>query len=218
MILNWAGGTVSPRIQLNANLYYMDYKDQLILTGNINDVGAYIRANVADSYRAGLELDASIQFSDKFSIRPNLALSNNKIKDFVLVRDGVTTNLGDTNIAFSPSIIAGNVISYTPSSGFELALYSKLVGDQYLSNTDTEESKLEGYFTTDFNITYEIRTGRIFKSVVLSGLVNNIFDEQYVSNGYTFLDNFSTPGNSFEVQGFYPQAGINFLVGASFNF
>ncbi|MEK6153230.1 TonB-dependent receptor [Flavobacteriaceae bacterium 3-367] len=209
---------VSPRIQLNANLYYMDYKDQLIVTGNINDVGAYIRANVADSYRAGLELDASIQFSDKFSMRPNLALSSNKIKDFVLVRDGVTTNLGDTNIAFSPSIIAGNVISYAPLNDFELALYSKLVGDQYLSNTDTEASMLEGYFTTDFNITYEIRTRRIFKSVVLSGLVNNIFDERYVSNGYTFLDNFSTPGNSFEVQGFYPQAGTNFLLGASFNF
>lgn len=209
---------VSPRLQINANLYYMDYKDQLILTGNINDVGAYIRANVPDSYRLGLELDANIEFSEKFSVRPNVALSNNKIKDFVLIRDGVTTNLGDTNIAFSPSVIAGNIISFTPSTGFEIALYSKYVGDQYLSNTDTEASKLEDYFTTDLNITYEIETRRFFKSIVLSGLVNNIFDEQYVSNGYTFLDNFSTPGNSFEVQGFYPQAGINFLVGASFNF
>ncbi len=209
---------VSQNFQLNANTYYMRYKDQLVLTGDIDDTGDYLRANVDKSYRAGLELDANIRISEKFAVRPNVAISINKIEDFILTRDGATQNLGDTNIAFSPNIVAGNVIAYAPFENLSLSLLSKYVGEQYLSNTDTEASKLEGYFTNDLNVSYEIIPKKLLKSIVLSALVNNIFDVKYVSNGYTYLDNFSDPNNSVEVQGYFPQAGINFLLGATLRF
>lgn len=209
---------LSPSVQVNTNVYYMNYKDQLVLTGALNDVGAPLRANIGDSYRLGLEIDANIRFNDKLSIRPNVAISSNKNLDYFIDRDGLLQDLGNTTIAFSPSVIAGNIFTYAPTNSLNLSLLSKYVGEQYLSNTDTEASKLDSYFTTDFNITYEIKMNRILKSIVLSGLVNNILNEKYVSNGYTYLDDFSTPGNSFEVQGYYPQAGTNFLLGATVNF
>jgi iron complex outermembrane receptor protein len=209
---------VSTNVQLNTNMYYMSYKDQLVLTGELNDVGAPLRENIGDSYRLGLEIDANIRINDKFSIRPNVALSTNKNVDFFIDRDDVLQDLGNTNIAFSPSLVAGNILSYTPCEAMNLSLLSKYVGEQYLSNTDTEASRLDSYFTTDFNVTYEIKMNRILKSIVISGLVNNILNEKYVSNGYTYLDSWSTPGNTFEVQGFYPQAGTNFLIGATLSF
>ncbi|MEP1015700.1 MAG: TonB-dependent receptor, partial [Maribacter dokdonensis] len=173
---------------------------------------------IGDSYRLGLEVDANILLGEKFSLRPNIAISQNKNKDFFIDRDGLLQGLGDTNIAYSPGLVAGNVLSYMPCDAMNISLYSKFVGEQYLSNTDTEASKLDSYFTTDFNITYEINMNSIVKSIVFSGLVNNIFNEKYVSNGYTYVDSWSTPGNSFEVQGYYPQAGTNFLLGATVNF
>lgn len=209
---------VSPSVQVNTNVYYMNYKDQLVVTGELNDVGAPLRENIGDSYRLGLEVDANIILGEKFSLRPNIAISQNKNKDFFIDRDGMLQGLGDTNIAYSPGLVAGNVLSYMPCDAMNISLYSKFVGEQYLSNTDTEASKLDSYFTTDFNITYEINMNSIVKSVVFSGLVNNIFNEKYVSNGYTYVDSWSTPGNSFEVQGYYPQAGTNFLLGATVNF
>ena len=209
---------VSTNVQVNTNLYYMNYKDQLVVTGELNDVGAPLRENVGDSYRFGLEVDANIRLGDKFSVRPNIAISDNKNKDFFIDRDGLLQGLGDTNIAYSPGLVAGNILSYMPSEVLSLSLYSKFVGEQYLSNTDTEASKLDSYFTNDFNVTYEVKMNRVVKSIVFSGLVNNIFNEKYVSNGYTYVDSWSTPGNSFEVQGYYPQAGTNFLLGATVNF
>ena len=209
---------VSADVQVNTNLYYMGYKDQLVLTGELNDVGASLRENVGDSYRFGLEIDANIRLGDKFNLSPNVSISDNKNKDFFIDRDGLLQGLGDTDIAYSPGLVAGNVLSYMPCDALSLSLYSKFVGEQYLSNTDTEESKLDSYFTNDFNITYEIKMNSVVKSVVFSGLVNNILNEKYVSNGYTYLDSWSTPGNTFEVQGYYPQAGTNFLLGATVNF
>ncbi|WP_437369488.1 TonB-dependent receptor [Maribacter litoralis] len=209
---------VSPSVQVNTNVYYMNYKDQLVLTGGLNDVGAPLRENVGDSYRFGLEVDANIRLGDKFNLRPNIAISDNKNKDFFIDRDDELQGLGDTNIAFSPGFVAGNILSYMPCEALNLSLYSKFVGEQYLSNTDTEASKLDSYFTNDFNVTYEIKMNTFVKSIVMSGLVNNVFNEKYVSNGYTYVDSWSTPGNSFEVQGYYPQAGTNFLLGATVNF
>ena len=209
---------VSPAVQVNTNVYYMKYKDQLVVTGELNDVGAPLRENVGDSYRLGLEVNANIRLGDKFNLRPNIAISDNKNVDFFTDRDGKLQDLGNTIIAFSPSLIAGNILGYLPTESLSLSLYSKYVGEQYLSNTDTEASKLDAYFTTDFNVSYEIKMNTILKSIVFSGLVNNIFNEKYVSNGYTYLDSWSTPGNTFEVQGYYPQAGTNFLLGATVNF
>ena len=105
-----------------------------------------------------------------------------------------------------------------PYKNLNINFLSKFVSEQYLSNTDTEASKLDSYFTSDLNLTYTINPTSIFKSIVFSGLINNIFNKEYVDRGYTYLDYWSTPGNSFEIQGYYPQATRNFLVGATFKF
>lgn len=204
-------------LQLNTNAYYMLYDNQLVLTGAIDNVGEYLRENVKDSYRLGLEIDANVKISKKFNFNTNVAISQNKIKDLTIERDGALQNFGNTTLAFSPSIISGSALSYMPYKNLQLTLLGKYVGDQYLSNTDTEASKIDGYFVSDFNVVYEIKVNKIFKSIVLKGLVNNIFDKEYVDRGYTYLDTWSGP-TAVEVQGFYPQATINFLLGATLNF
>jgi iron complex outermembrane receptor protein len=213
---------VSPDVQVNTNIYYMNYKDQLVLTGELNDVGAPLRENVGDSYRLGLEIDAAIRLSDKFSLQPNIALSTNKNQDFVFQRDGVLEELGNTNIAYSPNIIFGNMFMYSPTDTFQVSLLSKYVGEQYMGNIDAEASILDAYSQTDFNVQYELKCDGFLKSIVFSGLVNNIFDAKFESNGYffTFDDDFSDPNviTTIEGAGFYPQAGINFLLGATVNF
>lgn len=213
---------VSQAVQLNTNVYYMHYKDQLVLTGALNDVGAPLRANVDFSYRMGLEIDATIALGDQFRIRPNVALSSNKNKDFIFEKNGILRDLGDTNIAFSPNVIVGNVLTYLPKENLQFSLLSKYVGKQYMGNIDSEVSTLSAYSQTDFNVQYEILTNSFIKSIVLSGLVNNIFDSLYVSNGYFYTYDFGDENTgeilTGEGAGYYPQAGINFLLGATFNF
>ena len=212
----------SNKIQLNTNVYYMLYKNQLVLTGEIDNVGAPIRENSGDSYRLGLEVDATFRVTNKFHVRPNIALSTNKNRDFVTSRDGSLVNLGNTNISFSPSVVAGNILVFQPTEKLQMAFLSKFVGEQYMGNVDSEVSKLDSYFVNDFNVTYELKPKSIFKSIVLSALVNNVFGEKYVSNGYyyTYDDDFSNPGTiqTIEGTGYYPQATTNFLVGATLRF
>ena len=114
-------------------------------------------------------------------------------------------------------MVAANIFTYKPKDNIQLSFLSKFVGDQYLSNTDTKASKLDGYFVSDFNVAYKINFNKVFKSIIFSGLLNNVFNEKYISNGYTYLDTWTGP-TSFEVQAYYPQAGINFLLGATFSF
>ena len=207
---------------LSANLYYMDYKDQLVLTGQLDDSGGFIRETSGNSYRAGLEVEGDFRVLQQLHVRPNIALSSNKNKDYTTSRDGELVNLGTTNISFSPSFIAGNSIDYSPTQNLQVALLSKYVGEQYLGNIDSQTSKLDAYFLNDFSVNYTITNLSFAKSLVLQGLVNNIFDVKYISNGYfyTYDDDFSTPGTvtTIEGAGFYPQAGINFLVGATLTF
>jgi len=205
------------RFSLNANVYYMQYKNQLVLTGALDNVGEYLRENVDNSYRLGLELDARIALSDQIALNSNLALSQNKIEALTINRDSVLQNLGDTNIAFSPNMITTHAIEYAPNTQFRVALIGKYVGEQYLSNTDTEASKLEGYFVGDLNLNYELKLDKVFKSIVFSGMVNNLFDTEYVDRGYTYLDTWSGSTAS-ELQGYYPQATRNFLLGLTLKF
>jgi iron complex outermembrane receptor protein len=212
----------SEKVQVSTNAYFMDYRDQLVLTGEIDDVGAPIRATSGKSYRLGLEVDASVALSEKISLRPNIALSSNKNVDFVTSRNGQLVNLGNTNISFSPGIVGGNSIEYRPLKNLQIAWLSKYVGEQYMGNIDSEVSKLDAYFINDLNVVYELENVPLAKSVVLTALVNNIFNVEYVANGYffTFDDDFSNPGTVTTVEGagFYPQATINFLLGASILF
>ena len=207
----------SERLRLNANVYYMQYNNQLVLTGALDDVGEYLRENVDKSYRLGLELDATLFLSDQFSLNSNLALSRNKIQDLTIDRDGSLQNLGDTNIAFSPDLITTHALEYTPNSKFRAALIGKYVGEQYMSNTDTEASKLDSYFVTDLNFSYVLPLKTVFKSVVFTGMINNLLDLEYEDRGFTYLDTWSGPTAS-EVQGYYPQATLNFLAGVTVTF
>ncbi|ESU29115.1 thiamin-regulated outer membrane receptor Omr1 [Flavobacterium limnosediminis JC2902] len=213
---------VSPKTRLNVNAYYMEYKDQLVLTGQLDEVGSPIRSNVGDSYRLGLEMDAAVSIFEQLVIRPNVTVSVNRNKDFVFQRNGALENLGDTNIAYSPNFIAGNIIAYSPVKTLQLSLLTKVVGEQYMGNIDSETSKLKGYFVNDFSVNWEIKTKSVLKSIIIIGLVNNIFDYDYVSNGYfyTYDDDFSNPGTitTIEGAGYYPQAGINAMIGATLKF
>ena len=206
----------------NANGYLMLYNEQLVLTGNIDGVGNPIRTNSGESYRVGLELEAVIPVTSKLTLQPNMTLSANRNRETIIPFDGVLQNLGETDIAFSPNIIAANAIVYQPIGNLQMSLLSKFVGDQFMSNTEAELSRLDSFFTTDFNINYTLKTKSVFDSIVFTGLVNNIFDKEFVSNGYyfTFDDDFSNPGtiSTVEGAGFYPQATINFLVGVTLNF
>ena len=216
--LGWRHNTKN--VALSTNLYYMFYQNQLVLTGALDDVGSPIRATSGKSYRFGLEIDANIKLSDKFSVQPNIAISSNKNTDFVTNRDGSLVNLGSTNISFSPDIVAGNMLNFQPSENFQLALLSKYVGEQYMGNLDTENSKLDSYFVNDFNVTYHIPINKAIKSIDFNLLVNNIFGEEYVSNGYygTYDDTWSVPGETttLDYAGYYPQATTNFLILPSF--
>ncbi len=218
--LGWRYNT--EKVKVNSNAYFMDYRDQLVLTGAIDDVGAPIRATSGKSYRLGLEIDAEILLAPALKIRPNIALSTNKNVDFVTSRDGSLVNLGNTNISFSPDIVAGNIIEYTPVKNFQIAFLSKYVGEQYMGNIDSEVSKLDSYFINDLNLIYRLEEVPLAKVITFSAVVNNLFNVKYVSNGYffTFDDDFSNPGTVTTVEGagFYPQATTNFLIGATILF
>ena len=190
-------------VKINSNIYYMAYKDQLILTGKLDEVGSPIRSNSDKSYRLGLEVDATIVISEKFIIRPNFTLSDNKNVDLNIGFGDVTTD-----IAYSPSIIAGNIFIYKPIEGLYVSLLQKFVGEQFMNNVDSIEAKLESYFVNDLNVSYEIKPKSVFQSITITGLVNNVFDKKYVSNGYMW-DVYPY---------YYPQAGINFLAGLTLKF
>lgn len=207
----------SERLRLSTNVYYMQYNNQLVLTGALDNVGEYLRENVDKSYRLGFELDAIVVLSDKFTLNSNFALSKNKVQDLIINRDGALQNLGDTNIAFSPNVITTNAIEYAPNSKFRATLIGKYVGEQYMSNTDTVASKLDSYFVTDLNFSYTINFKSVFKSIVIRGMVNNLLDLEYVDRGYTYLDTWSGPTAS-EIQGYYPQATRNFILGMTMIF
>lgn len=194
----------SAKARFNANFFYMGYKDQLILTGALDDVGNPIRSNTENSYRAGLEIDATISLFKNVTISPNIAISSNK--NINLTVDNV--NYGNTNIAFSPNVVAGNALSYRPNSQFTIALLSKFVGSQFLNNIELPAAKLPSYFVQDINFSYELRPKKFCKTIVLNGLINNVLNKEYVSNGYMF-DIFPY---------YYPQAGTNFLAGITIGF
>lgn len=209
---------------INSNLYYMNYSNQLVLTGDIDDVGAPVRATSGSSYRLGIELDLDIIINEKFSFRPNAALSSNKNRDFKSRINGALINLGNTHISFSPNFIVGNIFIYQPSEKLQISFLSKYVGEQYMSNLSsrvTGQDVLEGYFISDINFEYIIKPKRIFHSIIINGLVNNIFNNEYVDRGYYYTYNYSDNNGNIitgDGAGYYPQATTNFLVGLNLKF
>lgn len=207
----------------NANYYLMDYDNQLVLTGALNDVGAAIRTNVDKSYRMGIELEGAVRLNRKFTWGANATLSESKIKNFteVLYDYGVNfdefnevqNSFTDVDIAFSPELIVGSTFTFNPIKGLEASLLSKYVGDQFLDNTSNENRKIDAYFINDLRFGYETSVG-VFKELKFSFLINNVFDVAYESNGYTY--GFIGGGEINRQNYYYPQAGRNFMVMASF--
>jgi iron complex outermembrane receptor protein len=214
-------------IKLNTNVYYMDYKNQFVLTGAINDVGAPIRATSGSSFRLGAEIDADIRVSDQLSVQSNATISSNKNRDFYLTKDGITTpkSLGNTDLSFSPDVILGNMITYRPVENLQFSFLTKYVGKQFMSNFSSNISSndvLDSYVTSDINFVYELETEKIFKAIVFTALINNLFNETYVDRGYyyTYDDTWSNSGTTTTLDGagYYPQATRNFLVGVTLKF
>lgn len=210
------------KIKLNVNAFLMQYKNQLVLTGALNDVGSPIFANSGRSYRAGLEIESTVKPYYWLFVSPNITLSQNKNQNFYFQRDGLLTNLGNTNIAFSPNVIIGNNITLLPVKHFQVSLLSKFVSQQYMGNIDAKKSILPDYFVNDLSVNYEWKINKGIKTIVFSGLLNNILNRTYESNGYfyTYDDNWSssTVITTIEGAGYYPQAGINFLAGINIKF
>lgn len=189
------------KVKWNTNLYFMSYKNQLVLTGELDEVGNPIRTNAGKSYRLGFEAELAFRITKHLSFQGNVALSENTIEG--------ENGADDKQIAFSPSLISGNMLRFQPTKNISISWLQKYVGEQYLNNEEAERGKLTSYVTHDLNLSWEIIPKKIFKSIVFSGLVNNIFDKSYVSNGADFGD-----GAVF----YYPQAGINFLTGLTMTF
>lgn len=218
--LGWKYTNKSTKI--NANLFYMNYINQLVLTGALNDVGSPIFTNSGKSYRVGLELDAHFQVLKQVLIKPNITLSENKNQHFITNKNGALQDLGNTTIAFSPSLIFGNQLQILPIKNAQISLFSKYVSTQFMGNTNAEKSKLKAYFINDLVLHYDWKINKRLKSIVFSGMLNNIFNKKYESNGYfyTFDDTWTQPGTTTTIEGagFYPQAGTNFLIGLELQF
>ncbi len=212
----WRNSGAAHRLQVN--YYLMNYKDQLVLTGEINDVGASVRTNVDESYRMGIEVDGLVKLSNKVSWNANLTLSRNKISEFTEVLYDYGENWDEynvvenvyknTDISFSPSIIAGSALNYSPFRNFEASLLSKYVGRQYLDNTSNEARQLDAYLINDIRLTYSWKPSFV-REISFSLLVNNVLDEVYESNGYTW--GFLAGPTAYRENYYFPQAGRNLM-------
>ena len=211
------------RLRLNVSLYYMDYTDQLVLTGQINNVGAPIKMNVAKSFRRGIELEGAAEIMKNHIFwNANLTLSQNKIKNFVDYVDDwdnggqVAIERGTTNISFSPSVIAFNQFRFIVLKDLSIALNSKYVGKQYIDNSSVEAYSIKGYFVNDVRFDYAINFGKTLKGINLFASVNNILNAKYETKAWIYRYYYEGV-EGFEA-GYFPQAGINFMCGATFKF
>ncbi|MCU0355815.1 MAG: TonB-dependent receptor [Cytophagales bacterium] len=204
----------------SANYYLMDYRNQLVLTGQVNDVGAYTRTNIARSYRTGVELEGSVRLNRR-TVAANATFSRNKVRDFREFLDNFDTGEQEvrqyrrTDIAFSPNLIAAGTLTYAPAKGLEISWLSKYVGSQYLDNTSNAARRLDAFFVNDLRLNY-VWKPKFVKEIGLNALVNNVFNHAYEPNGYTF--GYLAGGAEVRENFYYPQAGTNFLLSATVKF
>jgi iron complex outermembrane receptor protein len=204
-----------------AGFYYMKYRDQLVLTGKINDVGAYTRTNINNSYRAGIELQGSIFLTTWLKAGGNLALSRNRIQDFTEFIDDYdnggqkTKTYNESTISFSPSVVGSATVTILPVKNLTIDFIGKYVSKQYLDNTSNNNRKLNPHYTQDFRTIYSL-TKKWLKNASLIARVNNLFNKKYEPNGYTFS---YYNNNELTTENFYfPMAGTNLLVGVNLKF
>ncbi len=207
---------------LSANLYYMKYKDQLVLTGQINDVGAYTRTNIPNSYRLGIELQGSSMINKWLKAAANLTLSRNRIKNFTEYIDAYDAGYNwigqdtkfykESAISFSPDVIGAATVTFIPVKQLNIDLLSKYAGKQYLDNTENESRKLHPYFTEDVRAIYSFSKSWL-KNVDLIFQVNNVFNKKYEPNGYTF--SYYVASDLTTENYYYPMAGTNWMFGVN---
>ncbi|MBW8522353.1 TonB-dependent receptor [Chryseobacterium chendengshani] len=190
------------KIAFTANLYYMYYLNQLVLNGQISNIGEFIRTNSGKSYRRGVEIGALAKLSKQWEISGNVSVSQNRNLDFRIENETGITELGNTEISFSPNLVANLSLKFNPTKNFQLSLMNQFVGKQYLDNTETQDLQLDDYFLTDFNAQYDFKIAK--HDVALKLLVNNIFNQKYVNNGYVY-----------DGPIYFSQAGTNFMFGIS---
>ncbi len=208
----------SATCQLGATFYYMYYVNQLVLTGQINDVGSYTRKNIPRSYRMGIELQASAVINSWMNVAGNFSLSRNKIKSFVEYIDNYDTGdqnavaHNNTDISFSPSVVAGATVNFLPIHNLEVSVVNKYVSKQYMDNSQDEKRKLKAFFVQDIRIGLTIKK-LLFSEWRITGQVNNLLNRKYEPNGYTYsyiYNNALTTEN-----GYYPMAGTNYMLGVN---
>jgi len=190
------------KVAFTANLYYMYYLNQLVLNGQITNIGEFIRTNSGKSYRRGVEVGALAKLSKQWEISGNVSVSQNRNLDFKIENETGINNLGNTEISFSPNLIANLSLKFNPTKNFQLALMNQFVGKQYLDNTEIQNLQLDDYLLTDFNAQYDFKIAK--HEVALKLLVNNIFNQKYVNNGYVY-----------DGPVYFSQAGTNFMFGIS---
>ncbi|MFN8241303.1 MAG: TonB-dependent receptor [Bacteroidales bacterium] len=215
----------SSHVNAGVTVYWMYYKNQLIPTGELSDVGYTIMTNVDKSYRLGIELTGSYKPSDKLALNMNLTLSRNRINEFVAYYTDYNTadwsseylsmDLGDVDIAYSPRVISSGEITYSPSSSLDISLVSKYVGKQYFDNTMSEDRKLDPYFVTNFRLSFNPEIKGL-KGLEVQLYINNLLDNVYENNAYGgfWYENGKEKTWSY----FFPQAGKNFLLRAGIKF
>lgn len=208
------------------NLYYMLYKDQLVLTGKVNEIGEALSANVKDSYRRGIELSLGVKPTSWLTWNGNLTLSDNKIKNYTERYDNwdqtdpygryeaVDNYLGKTAISFSPGVIAGSLFSFS-FGDLDAGLQSNYVGKQYIDNSGSEDRSLSAYFVSNLRLAHAFHPKGI-KSLHLGVQINNLFDEQYESNAWVY--SYQNEGERNASFGYFPQAGIHFLANVAVKF
>jgi iron complex outermembrane receptor protein len=203
------------------NFYYMRYRNQLVLTGKINDVGAYTRTNIPNSYRTGVELEGKAIIAKWMNLAANISFSENKIRNFTEYLDdydngGQKTNFySKTDIAFSPSVVAGGSINFIPVKNAEISLVPKYVGRQYLDNTSLRSRSLDPYYLQDIRLSYSLQ-GKVLKSASIILQLNNVFNKKYEPNGYTFSYYYN---NELTTENYYfPMAGFNWMAGLNISF
>ncbi|MEJ8800908.1 TonB-dependent receptor [Pontibacter sp. H249] len=215
------------RYTLDANFYHMDYDNQLVLTGQLNDVGSPLRTNIKDSYRTGMELAGMVNFNDFVELSSNVTFSRNKIRNFTdylyvydddyNVEDVVETSYSETDISFSPAVVSAHKLEVQPLKGFRAAILYKTVGKQYLDNTGSEDRKIDAYQVADLRLRYTLKPS-FMKELELALLVNNLLNQKYVANGYTWSEQYVGDNTRYDYNYYYPQATRNFLLSLGVKF
>lgn len=223
-VIDFEGGYTLQRsaFKLTANLYYMQYKNQLVLTGQVNDVGAYIRSNVANSFRRGIEIDVAYSPTKKLQFTGNIALSQNQAIDYIDYVDNFDTGTQDsivltrTTLSFSPAIVGFVGVDYQPIKGLTLSWQNKYVSRQYLDNTQTLSRSLNPFLVGDVRVNYNLAIGKWIDGIDFALALNNVYNTQYEPNGYTFT--YILGGQRINNNFYYPQAGFNIQGGIVFKF